>query len=131
MLVLADLVALDVALADALEVTLVAAKVEFWVALDFKATLGGDLVIGFLMLRILVALADLLDSKVTFLVELTWRALTTSLMALVPFLVLFMADALVTLTATALEAFKVAFLVVFKVAFLVALAETFLVALTF
>jgi hypothetical protein len=105
------------------------------VALDFKATLGGDLVIGFLMLRILVALADLLDSKVTFLVELTWRALTTSLMALVPFLVLFMvlfmADALVTLTATALEAFKVAFLVVFKVAFLVALAETFLVALTF
>jgi hypothetical protein len=29
MLVLADLVALDVALADALEVTLVAAKVEF------------------------------------------------------------------------------------------------------
>jgi len=54
MLELAVLVALDVALADALEATIE-------VAFDFKLTLTGDLVVGFLMLRILVALSPLVE----------------------------------------------------------------------
>jgi len=54
MLELAVLVALDVALADALEATMA-------VAFDFKLTLGGDLVVGFLMLRILEALSPLVE----------------------------------------------------------------------
>jgi len=74
------LVAFEVALADALAVlvTLEAAKVEFLVTFDLRATFGW-VVVGFLM-SISLALVVLL--AVAFLVVLTWRALTTSLIGL-------------------------------------------------